>query len=97
MHTTKTHLRGLAPMFLLLLLTACASKPIIKTHDVPVAAPVFVAIDAELTAPVAEPVLPPAPTNADIAEWADALKTALRTANAKLGKILGLQPTPPAK
>lgn len=76
-----------------LLLTACASNAPVKPEPVEINVPVYVALPAELTAQVPEPMLPSGPvTNADLAEWADALKAALQTANRRLRMIEGLQP-----
>lgn len=55
--------------------------------------PVYVKLPAELTAQVDEPALKAGPvTNADLADWADALRVALREANARLRRIEALQP-----
>lgn len=84
--------RGLAPAFLALSLTACAGKPT-KPEVVEVAVPVYVRLPSELTSPVTEPQLPVgAVTNADLADWADALRAALGEANARLRRIEALQP-----
>lgn len=84
--------RGLALAFLTLSLAACASKPA-KPVPVEVRVPVYVRLPAELTEPVTEPALPAGPvTNADLADWADALREALRHANGKLARVRALQP-----
>lgn len=64
-----------------------------KPEAVEVRVPVYVRLPAELTEPVAVPALKPGPvTNADLADWADALREALQHANAKLRRIRALQP-----
>lgn len=63
-----------------LLLTACTTTP----HTVALKPP------AELTEPVAEPVLADKPTNGDLAKFADELRAALREANRRLRAIGGL-------
>lgn len=85
-------LRGAACLFLLAFLPACASKPTTRTETVEIRVPVYVPVPVELTAEVAEPVLAAEPTNADLADWVDALKAALREANARLREVAGLQP-----
>jgi hypothetical protein len=65
----------------------------VKPEAVEVRVPVYVHLPAELTEPVTEPALKPGPvTNADLADWADALREALRHANGKLSRIRALQP-----
>lgn len=67
-----------------------------KPEAVEVRVPVYVRLPAELTAQVPEPLLKSGPvTNEDLADWADALKAALREANRKLRAIEGLQPGQP--
>lgn len=84
--------RGLVLACPILLLAACASKPV-KPEAVEVRVPVYVALPAELTEPVTEPALRAGPvTNADLADWADALREALQHANGKLRAIGRLQP-----
>jgi type IV pilus biogenesis protein CpaD/CtpE len=84
--------RGLLLACLTLSLAACASKPV-KPEAVEVRVPVYVRLPAELTEPVTEPVLKAGPvTNADLADWADALREALQHANGKLARIRALQP-----
>lgn len=92
--TVKIHplLRGLAPAFLLLSLTACGTKPAVRTQLVEVQVPVYVPVPDELTEPEPEPVLPADPTNADLADYADALRAWGRAAYGKLRRIRGLQP-----
>lgn len=79
---------------LLAFLPACASKGTTRTETVEIRVPVYVPVPAELTREVAEPKLAADPTNADLADWADALKAALREANGKLREVAGLQPAP---
>jgi hypothetical protein len=68
----------------------------VKPEAVEVRVPVYVRLPAELTAQVPEPLLKSGPvTNEDLADWADALKAALREANRKLRAIEGLQPGQP--
>lgn len=82
---------GLLAACLLLLLTACASNPIIQTRTVTVHVPVVVAVPKAYTAPVAVPQLADDPvTNADLAAYILALKQAIADANAKLARIAGL-------
>lgn len=77
---------------LTLSLAACGTKPV-KPEAVEVRVPVYVKLPAELTEPVTEPALRAGPvTNADLADWADALREALRHANGKLRAIGRLQP-----
>jgi len=65
----------------------------VKPEAVEVRVPVYVRLPAELTEPVTEPGLPAGPvTNADLADWADALREALRHANGKLARVRALQP-----
>lgn len=76
---------------LLLSLTACASNPIVQTRTVTVNVPVVESVPSVLTQPVAEPRLKDGPiTNQDLANWALALRQALRQANAKLHEIAGI-------
>lgn len=64
-----------------------------KPEAVEVRVPVYVQLPAELTEPVTEPALRAGPvTNADLADWADALREALRHANGKLSRVRALQP-----
>jgi hypothetical protein len=84
--------RGLLLACLTLSLAACASKPV-KPEAVEVRVPVYVRLPPEMTAQVPEPMLKDGPvTNEDLADWGDALKAALKTANGQLRKIEGLQP-----
>ena len=77
---------------LTLSLAACGTKPV-KPETVEVRVPVYVQLPAELTEPVTEPALRAGPvTNADLADWADALREALRHANGKLARVRALQP-----
>lgn len=85
--------RGLLLASLTLSLTACVDKRAVKPEAVEVRVPVYVRLPAELTEPVTEPELKPGPvTNADLADWADALREALRHANGKLARVRALQP-----
>lgn len=73
------------------MLASCASNPIIKTQTVTVKVPVVESVPSVLTQPVPEPKLKDGPiTNRDLADWALALRQALREANAKLQQIAGL-------
>lgn len=81
-------------MCLLAFLSACASKGTTRTETVEIRVPVYVPVPGQLTEQVAEPVLAADATNADLADWADALKAALRQANGKLREVAGLQPAP---
>lgn len=74
--------------------SGCASKPTTRTETVEIRVPVYVPVPAELTREVAEPKLAADPTNADLADWADALRAALREANSRLREVAGLQPAP---
>ena len=79
----------------MLLLTGCSAttEPIIRTETVDVQVPVYVALPDALTAPVAEPVAPGvAMTNEDLVDWLEALRAALREANAKLAGVRSKQP-----
>ena len=85
--------RGLLLASLTLSLTACVDKRAVKPEAVEVRVPVYVKLPAELTEPVTEPALRAGPvTNADLADWADALREALRHANGKLSRVRALQP-----
>jgi len=65
----------------------------VKPETVEVRVPVYVRLPAELTEPVAVPGLKAGPiTNADLADWADALREALQHANGKLARVRVLQP-----
>ena len=76
-----------------LLLGACGSSPAVKPEPFEVHVPVYVPVPKELTSTVPEPSLRAGPvTNADLADWADALREALRHANGKLRRIEALQP-----
>ena len=93
MHTHGRLLRCLLASLVLCALTACASNPIVKTQAVTVRVPVVESVPSVLTQPVAEPKLQDGPiTNRDLADWALALRQALRQANAKLHEIAGLHP-----
>jgi len=89
---------GLKLLCLLLLLTGCSAtpkrcEPIVQTETVTVQTPVFVPLPEALTAPVAEPVAPGvAMTNEDLVDWLEALRAALREANAKLAGVRSKQP-----
>lgn len=75
------------------MLASCASNPIIKTQTVTVKVPIVESVPSVLTQPVPEPKLKDGPiTNRDLADWALALRQALREANAKLEQIAGLSP-----
>ena len=77
----------------LALLASCASNPIVKTQTVTVKVPVVESVPSALTQPVAEPKLKDGPiTNRDLADWALALRQALREANARLEQIAGFSP-----
>ena len=93
MNVTNTLLRGLLLASLTLCLPACGSKPAVKPEAVEVRVPVYVALPAALTEPVAEPMLPAGGlTNRDLADYADALREALQHANGKLARVRALQP-----
>ncbi len=64
-----------------------------KPEAVEVRVPVYVRLLPEMTAQVPEPLLKSGPvTNEDLADWADALKAALKQANGQLLKIEQRQP-----
>lgn len=64
-----------------------------KPEAVEVRVPMYVRLPAELVEPVTEPALKDGPvTNADLADWADSLREALRHANGKLSRVRALQP-----
>lgn len=86
---------GRALLFLLLSLTGCASKPLVRTETVTVERPVAVALDRRLTAPVAEPLLPAKITNDTLAGYAESAKCRLLAANCQLEKIEDAQPGDP--
>lgn len=88
-------LRGAVSVCLLASLLACASKGTTRTETVEIRVPVYVPVPGQLTEQVAEPVLAADATNADLADWADALKAALREANSRLREVAGLQPAAP--
>ena len=94
---TAIHLRpsGAVLSCLLLLLTACADKPLVRTETVTVERPVVVALDRRLTSPVAEPLLPAKATNDALAGFAESAKCRLIAANCQLEKIEGSQPGDP--
>lgn len=78
---------------LLLSLTACAPKAIVRTETVEVATPVIVRVPPALTRVEPEPDLPPGPVdNNDVADLVDALRAWGRDMAARLGKIAGLAP-----
>lgn len=89
---------GLKLLCLLLLLTGCSAtqercEPIVRTETVEVEVPVFVALPEAMTAPVAEPVAPGGTmTNEALVDWLEALRAALREANAKLAGVRSKQP-----
>jgi hypothetical protein len=65
----------------------------VKPEAVEVRVPVYVRLPPEMTAQVPEPLLKDGPvTNEDLADWGDALKAALRTANGQLREIEARQP-----
>ena len=68
-----------------LLLTACASRPV-KTETVTVYVPKMVQVPADLTNPVPYPNADIV-TNADLADYALAMKAALEKANRQLEAI----------
>lgn len=80
-------------MFLIVSLTSCAGKAIVRTETVTVEKPVIVGVPAELTRTAAEPVLPAGPLdNADLADHVDALRAWGRDMASRLSKISGLAP-----
>lgn len=80
-------------MFLILSLSSCGDKAIVRTETVTVERPVIVGVPAELTLTAAEPVLPVgAVTNADLADHVDALRAWGRDMASRLSKIAGLAP-----
>ena len=90
------HTRRLLPPSLLLciasfVLTACASQPIVRTDTVTVRVPVVEPVPAELTVPVANPIMH-GDTNGAAWDYILALQRALDAANAKLHEIAGLRP-----
>lgn len=82
-------------MFPLLLLTACAGKPLVRTETVYVDRPVSVAVDARLTAGVPEAVLPARAKNDDMAGFGESMKCRLIAVNCQLEKIEDAQPGDP--
>ena len=80
-------------MFLIVSLTSCAGKAIVRTETVTVEKPVIVGVPAELTRTAPEPVLPAGPvTNADLADHVDALRAWGRDMASRLAKIADLAP-----
>lgn len=80
-------------MFLIVSLTSCAGKAIVRTETVTVEKPVIVGVPAELTRTAPEPALPAGPvTNADLADHVDALRAWGRDMASRLAKIAGLAP-----
>ena len=95
MTAIKRPLSGAAPLFLLLSLTACAGKPLVRTETVYVDRPVSVAVDARLTAGVPEAVLPARAKNDALAGYGESMKCRLISANCQLEKIEDAQPGDP--
>lgn len=90
---TQTLKRGHALACLLLLLTACASNPIIETRTVEVAVPIHVPLPAELLAPVAAQDLPAGEiTNEDLADLIERLRATVDALNHRLRLIRDRQP-----
>ncbi len=86
-------LHGAALACLLVSLSSCASKPVVRTETVEVKVPVLVALDKKLTAVPAEPQLPAGELeNDDLAVLIDELRAWGRGLAGKLRKIEGLQP-----
>lgn len=95
MNKIKKLQRGAALAFLLLSLTSCASKPIVRTETVTVERPVIVGVPAELVRVPAEPALPPGNlTNDDLADMIDRLRAWGRGMAGQLRKIGGLHDAP---
>ncbi len=86
-------LHGAALACLLVSLSSCASKPVVRTETVEVKVPVLVALDKKLTAVPVEPQLPAGELeNDDLAVLIDELRAWGRGLAGKLRKIEGLQP-----
>jgi hypothetical protein len=84
---------GAVSAFLILSLSSCAGKAIVRTDTVTVEKPVIVGVPAELTRTAPEPVLPAGPIdNADLADHIDALRAWGRDMALRLAKIAGLVP-----
>jgi len=77
---------------LLLSLTACATKPIIRTRTVTVDVPVYVSLPDYLATPVQAPSASHIATNGDLADYALQCKARLKAANGKLSAIRQAQP-----
>ena len=84
--------RGAALACLLVSLTSCANKPIVRTETVEVKMPVIVEVPRELTRTAPEPQLPADATNDDLADYVDALKAWGRGMVKQLQEIAGLAP-----
>ena len=69
---------------------ACSSSPI-KTETVTVNVPTYIKLPADLTAPVAVPVVD-VEDNGDLAEYALKVRAALDQANRQLEAIRGIEP-----
>lgn len=91
MHTRRRLPTSLLLCIALSALTACASQPIIRTSTATVRVPAVEPVPAELTAPVAKPVMH-GDTNGAAWDYIVALQHALDAANARLHKIAGLSP-----
>lgn len=97
-------IRLLSLAALALALAACQSTPATRTVTVEVPVEVVVPLDPRLTAPEAKPRRPPnrcrdardRPTicNRDLADWLNEYDATVDKLNAKLGRILSLQPKP---
>lgn len=89
---------GLMLLCLTLSLTACAPRQIVRTEAVKVNVRTYVALDAELTAPVAMPYAGRGPmSNDDLQALAEARGAAIELANDRLAKIRELQPVGPVR
>lgn len=69
---------------------ACSTAPI-KTETVTVNVPTYIKLPADLTAPVAVPVVE-VEDNGDLAEYALKVRAALDQANRQLEAIRGIEP-----
>jgi hypothetical protein len=81
----------LFPLASLVLLTACAGKPIVRTETVTVHTPVYVPLPSDLLT-VCTVTAPEVWTNGSLLDYALQIKACLNATNDKLMRIRALQP-----